>query len=338
MGIEKLFNKCPVLPAEPTISIARYLRNIRQTVRQANEVEERGETERAALLQIRILQLICKTLPTHPEYELAENQSVVKEMRSIAHTGFANVERLANLLSDDRHVEPESEKEPVTRRRSRAQRIEISRSLLDLFEKIAVEHTTNGLRTIAVLGGRPEARQNGGDDTSASCVCITALVIPSQMPSSDTSIIRYEADITDLLDKKGLTHMGFIEMCPDLGRVALTSSMTLARLQKKQPSAIGVVIAPQDTARVQAFSVNEDYGLDYLLTCAERNITPAEEVIPRGQPGKGKPIWSKAQEVELKNDSEPAFKLYDLRPLAAARDEHDRKQQLSHQNDADDKL
>lgn len=324
MGIEKLFGKCPVLPADPTISIARYLRSIRQTIRQASESEETGEIERAALLQIRVLQLICKTLPAHPEHALAENQPVIKEMQSIAHDGFANVERLAGLLSDEGKLDQEPAAERVARGRSRAKHIKISMGLLDLFEKIAVEHTAKGVRTVAILGGRVEAQESAAEESS-NTVLVTALVIPSQVPLLDRSNVRYETDVTDLMARKGLIQVGFVEMCPNLNNVALTpaSAMVLARLQKREPSAFGVVIAPQDASRVGAFSVNEDYGLDYLLECEERDI-PAHEKVPRGHPGKGKAIWSTADEVEFEHGSEPMFKLYDLRPLAAARDEHER--------------
>lgn len=332
MALEKLFDKCPVLPVDASISVARYLRSIRQTLRQAVESESEDDIERTALLQIRALQLICKTLPSHPEYELAENRSVVKELRGIAHTSFLNIERLASLLGEDNGGHHKSYAGPAARRRVRAHHVEISASVVNLFETIAAENTSKGLNTIGIVAGRLESQQNTESgsrkqrDDAPGTWRITALVIPSQTALSDRNNIRYEADVTDLLGKKGFVHMGFIQMCPNQSRLALSpiSARTLARYQKRQPDAVGIVIAPQDPLRVEAFSVTEEHGLNYVLGCAERELTPADEVIPRGEPGEGRPIWSPVKNLEIRKDGEPLFKLYDLRPLAVARDEHER--------------
>lgn len=330
MSLERLFDKCPVLPVDASISVARYLRSIRQTVRQSNESESEGDLERTALLQIRVLQLICKTLPAHPEYELAENRSVVKELRGIAHTSFANVERLATLLGDDEKVDHKSLR--GARRRVRARHVEISVGLLELFESIAAENTAKSLNTLGILAGRVEAQQNGESssrserDDSSGIVRITALVIPAQTALPDRTSLRYEADVTDLLGKKSLVQMGFVQLCPNQSRLALgsASASILARYQKKQPDAIGIVIAPRDPMRIQAFSLMEDYGLNYVLGCTEREVTPADDMIPGGQPGEGRPIWSPVKDLDIRKDGEPMFKLYDLRSLASARDEQER--------------
>lgn len=332
MALDKLFDKCPVLPVDPSISVARYLRSIRQTVHQGHESESENDIERAALLQIRVLQLICKTLPSHPEYELSENRSVVKELRGIAHTSFFNIERLETLLGEDSVAQHNAHTGPAARRSVRTHHVEMSASVVDLFENIAAENTAKGLNTIGIVAGRLESRQHPEfvprreRDDSPGTSRITALVIPAQTALSDTSNIRYEADVTDLLGRKGLVHMGFIQMCPNQSRLALspTCARTLSVYQKRQPDALGIVIAPQDPVRVEAFSLTEDHGLNYVLGCAERELTPADEVIPQGEPGEGRPIWSPAKNLKIRKDGEPLFKLYDLRPLAIARDEHER--------------
>lgn len=336
MSFQRLFDKCPVLPVDASISIARYLRSIRQTGRQSSESENEGDFERAALLQIRILQLICKTLPAHPEYELSENRPVVKELRGIAHTSLSSVERLAGLMNEggDRQIVGSGNGSVRTKgkRRLKDCHIEISMSLLELFEKVAAENTANGFSTIGILARRGERQGSGEpsskneDDGPESICSIAALVIPAQTALPDRSNIRYETDITHLLSTKGLAPMGYIQLCPNLSRLALNpiSSRMLARYQKKEPDAVAIIVAPQDPMKVQAFTLTDDYGLEYVLSCADHDISPAENVIPRGLPGEGGPIWRVDNGLQVRKDGEPQFKLYDLRPLAAARDEHER--------------
>lgn len=315
MTIEKLFGKCPVLPVDSNISLAKYLRNIKQAVDQSNECEQVGDIDRAALLQIRVLQLICKTLPSHPEYQLDENHPVVKELSELAHTGFENIERLAKLLSENLETSAHE-----ARRRLQLRPVEMSLGLAELFERIAAENTARGLQTIGLLAGKPF---HGKERTRGT---ITALVIPSQTSLSHSCDIRYETDVTQLLRVKDLAQLGFIQMCPNLTRLSVSPAAVkmLAPLQQSIPEAVSIIVAPQDPKRLSAFALSDPEGLKFALECISSQRLLASEEIPQGQEGEGGPVYHVAKHFKIRHDADITFKLYDLRPLAAARDEQER--------------
>lgn len=329
MTLERLFGRCPPIPVDETIALHRYVSNIRNIVRQVKEAEDANDLETAAILQIRILLLICKTLPCHPDYGLEESRPEVKELQGIAHTGFANVERLSDALSDSqvsasKVVEPTSPNESAAMPRQ----VQFSVALLELFERIARENTAKSLNTVGLLATRVTDRTSSEPDATVDRVengsRVVALIIPSQTCLSERSDIRYEADISQLLKVKDLISLGFLEMCPNQNRNSLSpaSARLLAQLQRVRSEAVGVVIAPQDASRIRSYSFT-DAGLTYALSCVAQQ-RPVEEVIPNGRNGEGMASWSVAEHVDIRGDSEPHFKLYDLRPLAVARDEHER--------------
>lgn len=329
MILERLFDRCPPIPVDETVTIPRHVHSIRNIVRQMKEAEDANDMETAAVLQIRILLLICKTLPCHPDYGLEESKPAVKELHSIAHAGFANIERLSDALSESQEsvteaVEPTSLEEPV----AMPTMVQFSVTLLELFERIAAKNTAKNLNTVGFLAtrvtGRTSSKPSATADRVENISRVAALIIPSQTCLSERSDIRYEADISQLLKVKGLIRLGFLEMCPNQSCNSLSpaSARLLAQLQRERPEAVSVVIAPQDTSRICSYSLSEA-GLSYVLSCAAQQKL-VEEVIPNGRNGEGRAIWNVAKHVDITNDSEPQFKLYDLRPLAIARDEHER--------------
>ncbi|CAN8075703.1 unnamed protein product [Agarophyton chilense] len=262
MSLEKLFDRSPVLPPDPNISLARYLHTIRQNHQAA---VAQPDEHRAALLHIRLLQLICKTLPSHPEYSLPENLSLLKQLRAFAHSSLEALEPY------DR---------PLPRRTPL--RVQLSVSLFELFERIAAEHTARAHCTLALLGGRLSPHPH-----------VAALIIPSQTFATSYSSIRYETDVSQLFEVKKLLCFGFVHLCPTQKEPVLLPELKpqLLRHCTSVPEALAIVIAPASEKRLAVYSCGEE----------------------------GNPI--PAQHLDIRNDAQPAFKLYDLRPLAAARDE-----------------
>ncbi|PXF40347.1 AMSH-like ubiquitin thioesterase 1 [Gracilariopsis chorda] len=262
MPLEDLFDRSPVLPPDPNISLARYLHTIRQNYQAAIT---QPDAQRSALLHIRLLQLICKTLPTHPEYSLPENKPLLKELRSIAHKSFEALE-----VFD----EPVHHREPS--------RVDMSASLLDLFERIASDSTTRGHSTIGLLGGRMLPQPH-----------VAALVMPSQTCGTICSSLRYENDVSQLMEVKDLLCFGLIHISPTQPEMGLPVELEsyLSHYSNSVPEAFAIVIVPASEKRVRFYSCGND-----------------------GKVGV-------AHHVDVRNDGVPSFKLYDLRPLAIARDE-----------------
>lgn len=319
MAIETLFDRCPPIPLDDAVPISRYVRNVRQIVREVKEAEDANDLETAAVLQIRILLLICKTLPSHPDYDLIESKPAIKELRGIAHTGFANIERLSDALSDDKGFVADADLSTSSVASFGVPCVvQLSVTLLELFERIAAENTVKCLTTVGLLAARAT------DDQIGNVSRVAALIIPSQTCLSERSDIRYETDILQLLKVKGLVRLGFVEMCPNRSRNSLSpiSARLLAQLQRAKPEAVGIVIAPQDTSRICSYSLTDE-GLSYVLSCTAQEKF-ADELVPIGRRGEGKAAWGVAKHSEIRRDGEPPFKLYDLRPLAEARDEQER--------------
>lgn len=100
--LEHLFSKCPVLPVDGSVSLAKYASTVSATVADASAFEISGDRERAALLFIRCMQLICKTIPSHPEYSVAENKSIVRDLARQADLCLARLEVYAAALESER--------------------------------------------------------------------------------------------------------------------------------------------------------------------------------------------------------------------------------------------
>lgn len=313
MGLEHLFDRCPVLPVDASISLARYLHSARQTIMQAASSERSGDLERAALLQIRVLQLICKTVVAHPEYQLPENGPLVTQFRHVADSAFADVERLSDAL-ESRAGPKSSESRSASARRPRTRKVEVSSNLIDVFERIAGDNSANGLETIGILAGPL--------DGSVAPLQVTALIIPSQSCTQHGSEMRYENDVFSLQELKGLASMGWIQMRPQDSRLTLSPSAarTHAGFQIMMPEAVVIVVAPGDPSRYRAYALTDPGGLGYVLGCASRETPLLEKVVPPGLSGAGRAVSAPAKHVIVRLDGIPAMKLYDLRSLGAARD------------------
>lgn len=296
---------------------------------QVKDLEEADDLESAAVLQIRILQLLCKTLPSHPEYRLPENEQTLKEIGGIARVAFSNIERLADAindtsasLADNGGVVPSADR-PINRRQ-----LQVSAGLLELFERIAADNSAKQVTTVGILAGRYDDRDlsdpSATQDSQSDLQRISALIIPSQTSLPDRADIRYASDVSQLLKVKGLLRFGFIEMCPNQERNKLHSHSVsmLAELQNEKPEAATIVVTPKDASKICSFSLSP-HGLAYVLACSAKEQW-ADDVIPGGWRGEGGAPWEVANHVDIRNSNEPPFKLYDLRPLALARDEHER--------------
>lgn len=262
MSWEHLFSRCPVLPADASISLARYLHTLRETSNQIPK-EEKTDPERALLLQIRVLQLICKTLPSHPGYRLPENRQLLRELRVLAHAGFAYLERRA--------ANQEINNNSVNKDNGRVyDRTCVPGSLVELFRRIARENISRGEVVVSILGG---TETNEGKQFD-----VRALVIPAQ----NAGRIRYPADVEQLLRVKGLVCVGVI--FDGIEDSLKGYEEVLEDITVRGKETIG--LAPSD-AVIDTFILN-------------------------------KRRWQKTEHVEI---NENAFKLYDLRPLATARDD-----------------
>lgn len=303
MALHSLFDRSPVLPVDATISLARYLNTIRQTQRQAIATESSGDISRATLLHIRVLQLVCKTLPSHPDYTLPENAPVLQELRAVAHVGFRDVERLASQLMA-------STQKPRSVRRSR-RKLCISSSLPLLFERISADRTLKGETFIGLLAIRPDLSATADHDD------IVALIIPSQTHGTEWSCVCYERDVAHLLGIKELAIVGFISALPRARRVTLPlqAAKSLATVQSNFSNATIVVTSPQgrdsSSTNPSCFTLSEK-SIVYVLSTDQ---TVLSETIPKDFDGEGEEVIIPARHVEWSDDGPPIFKLYDLRPL-----------------------
>lgn len=344
MPLQSLFDRSPVLPVDVTISLARYLHSIRATHKQALSSEHKGDLTRAALLQIRVLQLVCKTLPAHPDYALAENAPVLRELRAIAHTGFRDIDRLAIALDatpppSTNAVLPPPASTPISEPplaqpspsdpsslpvhvpapppRPPRHPIALSGALVDLFERIATDATRRSVSTVGVLAGRvvdddDDRQKSDGEEE------VAALIIPSQTNDTVWSVLRYEQDVAQLLTIKKLRTMGLVAITPRAGRPGLPDNAArraLAGIQQTFENGFALVIVRTGGS--------ERYTRMGAVRLSESGMRRAVE---EGE-GEGDELDEdndeviEASDVEVREDGSPAFKLYDLRPLAVARDE-----------------
>lgn len=344
MALQALFNRSPVLPVDATISLARYLNTIRQTHKHAITSKQNGDFSRATLLHVRVLQLVCKTLPSHPDYTLPENAAVVRELRAVSHISFREVERLATLLTssaatsttataptsaatsatpvaDTAAASPSAATTPrkLSRGVRRTRKLVVSTGLFDLFERIAGERTAVGEATIGLLTARLDAVTADAEHDD-----IVALIIPPQAHGPQWSGMRYERDVTHLLEIKELVIVGLISLQPRVRRntLPLQAAKALSIIQSHFSNATAIVVAPRDSTCHCAFFTLSDKAMAYVSS-VDGEIQ--QDIIPQGLDGAGEPIITQAHHVEDRDDATPTFKLYDLRPLEKTREEHGRE-------------
>lgn len=300
--MQQLFDRSPVLPVDATISLARYLNSVRQTQRQAVASESDHDISRATLLYIRVLQLVCKTLPSHPDYSLPENAPVVHELRAVADLAFRHVERLANQLTGS------SRKSRSSRRARRS--LVISTSLPLLFERIAAERATSGDVMVGLLATRSDPSTPVDHDD------VVSLIIPSQTHGSEWSFVRFERDVAHLLEIKELTAVGMIATLPRSRSpsLPLQAARPLAALQANFPNAVAVVLQPswRDSGPYPTCFALSDKALPYVMSTDFESL---QDTIPNGFEGEGDAVITTARHIDWSDEGAPIFKLYDVRPL-----------------------
>lgn len=306
MALQSLFDRSPVLPVDAAISLARYLHTARQTQLQAVGTEQKGDIARAALLHIRVLQLTCKTLPSHPDYALSENESVLRELRAVANVSFRDIERLAARLKA-------SSRQSRTPARGVRRALVVSGSLIELFHRMSANAASAGEAMLGLLAKR------SGTPSSADVDEVTSLIVPSQTHGQVWSFVRYDQDVAHLLEIKDLSLVGLIAMLPRARRATLPLQATipLAAIQSHYANAAAIIIAPRDQSNRNSIETLSDDAVSYV-TNVDSDIP--DDIIPKGFEGEGDPVVVPARHVECRDDGTPLFKLYDLRPLAASRD------------------
>lgn len=305
MTLQSLFDRSPVLPVDAAISLARYLHTARQTQLQAVGTEQAGDVTRAALLHIRVLQLTCKTLPSHPDYALSENTSVLRELRAVANVSFRDIERLAARLKN-------SARPGRALARPGRRGLVLSNSLIELFQRMSTNAAAVGDTMLGLLAKRTNVSSPTDLDE------VTSLVIPSQTHGQIWSFVRYDQDVAHLLEIKNLSLVGLISVLPRARRATLPlqAAIPLAAIQTHYSNAVAITIAPRDQYTRLTIETLSDNAVSYVTNVDSE--TP-DDTIPEGFEGEGTPVVVPARHVE-RRDGTPTFKLYDLRPLAITRD------------------
>jgi hypothetical protein len=346
--LEHLFARCPVLPVDAAVSVAKYSQIIGSTLADAAAFERAGDPdslERAALLHIRILQLVCKTVPSHPEYSIAENASILCSLARRADACLGRLEAYAAALaraSGGPPLPPVNALRPpeevigsaASRLRHQFRRVHVSAAPISVLER--------GAESIGAIAGRvvASAAEGGGDEVGAS-LSVTALVIPSQVPAADgvsEAELLYGGDVLSLLRAKELLHLGWLRVLrSSAAAVGGALGRRVARLQAQcqlaVPEAVtGAVVVRADKAdplRVAWFS--SDGGADAGREASEpgASTSPAPDAVDDGDPaGPGSAAVEGADGALTPNgmvraahvvvhDDGPPFKFYDLRPMAA---------------------
>lgn len=286
-SLQSLFDRCPILPVDASISLGRYLHTIRQTLQHAIHSETLTHTnnngDRPILLHIRVLQLVCKTIPSHPEYLMKENISILRQLRLVAHTSFQHIERLVHI-----HVEPDM-------------KLNISESLLTLFQRIHKASTQQS--TIGVLATRP------------FCNDVTALIIPTQTYSTCTDIVTFQ-DIVQLLYMKHLVVCAFVVVHSTRLSSTLMQQyqhqlmLSFSKLYSHyhRPTLILVhQLHPKQPLNPKSFKMSPS-AVQYISSPLTNSTTTTINSTPTH------PLFLPSSHVNwLGKDHAPVFKLYDLR-------------------------
>lgn len=324
-----LFPRCPVLPVDASVSLTAYSSLLSTTLADAAALEREATDaarERAALLHIRALQLVCKTLPAHPEAALPEAAPLRAQLVRKVEPAFARLEAYAAQLAraapsppparsplapppmpaamvpaggDEAEAAGEEEAEAAgadvdaqPRGRGARRSWVIGETLLALFER--------GAETVAVLAGRV-----GEDDVAR----VTAMVVPSQRAATlavagadapgdaeAEAEVLYLSDIVSLLAAKGLVHLGWLRLVstpPGGGMLRLGAQAE--RLQRSCQAAIPEMVTGVVHKRGAADARLEVSWVRFEGAAAAL----APHVVVAG------------------GEDAPPFKLYDLRPMAA---------------------
>jgi hypothetical protein len=191
--LEEFFDRCPVLPVDVTVSMARYAAIVRSTVSDASKYEKAGDADRATLLYMRCMVLVCKTIPAHLEYSVRENKAIRRDLAGLAGICLEKLETYASARFGMSSISTSLEKTCVTEsvsapsladpcpasnrvseftttatipqiitKRPRIRALVVSQRLIALFERIPSGNSGSGTETIGVLAGRLSPQEDAG--------------------------------------------------------------------------------------------------------------------------------------------------------------------------------
>jgi hypothetical protein len=191
--LEEFFDRCPVLPVDATVSMARYAAIVRSTVSDASKYEKAGDADRATLLYMRCMILVCKTIPSHLEYSVRENKAIRRDLAGLAGICLEKLEAYASARFGMSSITRSLEKASVTEsclspsvadpcptsnpaseftttatipqiiaKRPRIRALVVSQQLIALFQRIPSANSGSGSETIGVLAGRLSPLEDAG--------------------------------------------------------------------------------------------------------------------------------------------------------------------------------
>lgn len=291
MALAHLFARCPVLPVDGATSLARYLHTVEETRAAAAALERAGperDAERAAMLHVRVVQLVAKTLPAHPDRPLAASGPVLARLERAGHASLDAFERIVRALAADAQAGAEAREGEDGRPAGGAcAPLQVPAPMLDVFANMVAERAAEGKRAVGVLAGRAEA------DADAR---VAALVVPAQCDADADEAdgggacpVRYEEEIAALSQHKGLVPLGVVVYAPTARRARPSEGESVLALRVARGDAVAVVVAPEAEERVGSFEVDKDEA-----RVSERVVFVKDELL---------------------------FKVYDLRGLAKMKDE-----------------
>mmetsp|Transcript_35612 Transcript_35612/g.49865 ORF Transcript_35612/g.49865 Transcript_35612/m.49865 type:complete len:452 (-) Transcript_35612:142-1497(-) len=172
-------------------------------------------------------------------------------------------------------------------------RIRMAADLTKKFMKYAERNTRNDKETCGILCG---ALKNNRFD-------ITAVVLPQQSGTANTTTTMGEEKLIELQESKNLLTLGWIHTHPS--QACFLSSIDLHTqfsYQVMMPEAIAIVMAPTDRRRTEGIFSLTDRGLSVLSSCNKSGFHE------HPQPGS---LYRNALHVEISKHSTTTF--YDLR-------------------------
>lgn len=359
--LSHLFPKCPVLPVDATVSLAQYTRTIQATLDSATVLlrsATASSAERAALLHIRILQLVCKTLPAHPDHGLPETAAARAALAEKADICFARLEAYAASLSKSAAPPPAQRPqlrapESVVGGRGRDDALPTAAPAAPAPQHssaAAPQHSSAAaprqwpgaspkrprcsvvvpapLLALFERGSEPIAALGGvchGEDV----MHVTALVLPAQNGPRNgvgEGDVLYPGDVFALLQAKKLVPMGWLRACEE-GAAGDAVGEGGKRLQK----AVEIVEGGAVTGIVERAIDGGGARLGWFVSegSAGAEVRPANGANGDGRESRFAPVvgMRQVQYVTVKSEASgaPPFKFYDLRPMAAIHEARQKK-------------
>mmetsp|Transcript_3775 Transcript_3775/g.11249 ORF Transcript_3775/g.11249 Transcript_3775/m.11249 type:complete len:311 (+) Transcript_3775:49-981(+) len=308
--MQLLFDRCPVIPVDLSLSLARYCATLKQSLAQAEQYQRAGDNERAALLFIRCVQVANRTLPGHPEYSLRQSEQWQKELRRISGRCLLELERLKPLI--DVAAKKDAKQQGEFRfDTGQSSTVEMDQGILHVFEKIAHEYTCNRIECIGLLCGRLEDISK-----NVQVLKVAALVIPSQHGTDSNCEMLNESTVHSLQEAKGLFTLGWLVTHPGNPQAPTPVELRYhAGFQAMLPECVLGIVTPHLEPRHCFYSLTDPGGLGFVLRHSQRVRDEGLLSVPDGFKGAGNPIYTDAKHVRLEASPRGAtnFKIYDLR-------------------------